>query len=224
MLEAGAGGAADHGDHQVAAQGRVALEQHRHRVQQHVGSLERLDAPAKSPRARPRQPEPGPRRGLADWPEHVEVHARCTTSTLVGSASYRLTCLASMSVFAMSMSEASTTCSSPITRAIGLGVSPIASAAFLTFAIVCIECASGTLHRSRTSADLAGEPVAAVHEVVPALLVTGLGAQHLPRERASRPGSSPLLSPSNGPAWTWCTWTPGTASTTGGRCEDVARV
>ncbi len=57
-----------------------------------------------------------------------------------------------MSVLAISMSAASTTCSSPITRAIGSGESPAASESFLTFAIVCIECTSGTLHRSRTSA------------------------------------------------------------------------
>ena len=52
----------------------------------------------------------------------------------------------------MSMSAASTTCSSPITRASGSGVSPSASASFLTFAIVCIEWTSGTPQRSRASA------------------------------------------------------------------------
>ena len=57
-----------------------------------------------------------------------------------------------MSVFAISMSAASTTCSSPITRAGGSGLSPAASEAFFTLAIVCMECTSGTLHRSRTSA------------------------------------------------------------------------
>ena len=60
--------------------------------------------------------------------------------------------LASSSVFAMSMSAASTTCSSPSTRAAGSGVSPSASSAFFTFAIVCMVCASGTDQRSRSSA------------------------------------------------------------------------
>ena len=44
------------------------------------------------------------------------------------------------------------TCSSPITRAAGSGMSPSASAAFFTFAIVCIECTSGTPQRSLASA------------------------------------------------------------------------
>jgi hypothetical protein len=57
-----------------------------------------------------------------------------------------------MSVLAISMSAASTTCSSPITRAIGSSVSPRAREAFFTLAIVCMECTSGTLHRSRTRA------------------------------------------------------------------------
>jgi hypothetical protein len=52
----------------------------------------------------------------------------------------------------MSMSAASTTCSSPMIRATGSGVSPSASASFLTLAIVCIECTNGTPQRSRASA------------------------------------------------------------------------
>ena len=63
-----------------------------------------------------------------------------------------MSCLASASVLAISMSAALTTCSSPITRAIGSGVSPSASASFLTFAMVCMECTSGTPQRSRASA------------------------------------------------------------------------
>ena len=80
-------------------------------------------------------------------------HPECTTSTRPGSASYRLiSCLASMSVLAISMSAASTTCSSPMIRATGSGVSPTARASFLTLAIVCMVCTSGTPHRSRASA------------------------------------------------------------------------
>ena len=76
-----------------------------------------------------------------------------TTSTRSGHAPYSLTsCSASSSVLAISMSEASTTCSSPRTRAAGSGVSPSARLSFFTFAIVCIVCASGTDQRSLSSA------------------------------------------------------------------------
>ena len=57
-----------------------------------------------------------------------------------------------MSVLAISMSAASTTCSSPMIRADGSGVSPVASASFFTFAMVCIVCTSGTPQRSRARA------------------------------------------------------------------------
>ena len=50
-------------------------------------------------------------------------------------------------VLAISRSAASTTWVSPITRAAGSGVSPSASAAFLTFAMVCMVCTSGTPQR-----------------------------------------------------------------------------
>ena len=47
------------------------------------------------------------------------------------------------------------------------GCRPSASAAFLTLAMVCMVCTSGTPQRSRGQpADLAGEPVVGVHEVV----------------------------------------------------------
>ena len=78
-----------------------------------------------------------------------------------------------------------TTCSSPMSRASGSGRSPSASEAFLTLARVCVECTSGTPQRVRGQpADLAGQPVVRVHQVVPAGLVGGLGPQHLGGERA----------------------------------------
>jgi hypothetical protein len=58
---------------------------------------------------------------------------------------------ASSSVFATSRSAAATTCSSPITRTAGSGASPRASDRFLTLAIVCIVCTSGTFQRSAAS-------------------------------------------------------------------------
>jgi hypothetical protein len=55
-------------------------------------------------------------------------------------------------VLAISMSAASTTCSSPMIRATGSGSSPVAMASFLTLAIVCMVCTSGTPQRSLASA------------------------------------------------------------------------
>jgi len=52
---------------------------------------------------------------------------------------------------ATSRSDSSTTCCSPITRDRGSGVSPSASAAFLTLARVCAVCTSGTPQRSLAS-------------------------------------------------------------------------
>ncbi len=57
----------------------------------------------------------------------------------------------SSSVLPISRSASATTWSSPITRTIGSGVSPSASAAFLTRARVCALCTSGTPQRSRAS-------------------------------------------------------------------------
>ena len=82
----------------------------------------------------------------------------------------------------------------------GSGVSPSASAAFLTFAMVCMECTSGTPQRSRASAaDLAGEPVVRVHQVVVAGRVAASARSTSRGERAQLAGSSSLVSPSNGP-------------------------
>ena len=74
-------------------------------------------------------------------------------------------------------------------------------------------------------ADLAGQPVVRVDDVVPARLVGGLRAQHAGGERAQLRRAGPSLpSPSNGPAVTCRTSTPGASSTTGGRSLLVARV
>ena len=75
-----------------------------------------------------------------------------TTRTRSGSAPYSSTSSrASSSVLATSRSAASTTCASPISRPAGSGVSPSASWAFLTRAIVCMVCTSGTRQRSAAS-------------------------------------------------------------------------
>ena len=100
------------------------LEQHRDRAQQHVGRLERLDpageeqhagvvGEARATRGRPQRSRGrNTSRSTPGW----------TTSTRPGSASYRLiSCLASRSVLATSMSAAATTCCSPMIRALGLG-------------------------------------------------------------------------------------------------------
>jgi len=61
--------------------------------------------------------------------------------------------------------------------------------------------------------DLSGQPVVGVDEVVPALLVVCLGAQHGGGERAQLSGQLVLAEPSNGPALMWRTTTPGCIST-----------
>ena len=151
-----------------------------------------------------------------------------TTSTRPGSASYRsISCLASMSVLAISMSAASTTCSSPMIRAGGLGGVAVGERVVLDL--------GHRVHRvhqrhapavAGQRADLAGEPVVGVHERRSG--PSGWAASVRSTSRAkthSWPGSSPLVSPSNGPAWMWRTVTPSPASTTGGSvARTVARV
>ena len=86
---------------------------------------------------------------------------------------------------------------------LGLGVSPSASASFLTLAMVCIEWMKRHAPTvAREGADLTGEPVVAVDRVVVTQRLGGLGAQHVTGEDAQRPGSSALARPSKGPAVT----------------------
>jgi hypothetical protein len=63
-----------------------------------------------------------------------------------------------------------------------------------------------------------------VDDVVVARLVLGLLAQDAAVKAHSWAGSSSLPRPSNGPALTCRTVTPGLISTTGGRSLEVARV
>ena len=106
-----------------------------------------------------------------------------------------ISCPASSSVLAMSMSAASTTCSSPITRALGSGVSPPPAGSSSPWP----SCASSDERHAPPvadqGADLAGQPVVGVHDVVPALVVTGLGAQHLRRTRTAGRGAPPWSGP-----------------------------
>ena len=69
----------------------------------------------------------------------------------VGAPYRSISSRASVGVLATSRSASATTCSSPITRAFGSGVSPSASSRFLTFASVCAVCTSGTPQRSLAS-------------------------------------------------------------------------
>ena len=72
--------------------------------------------------------------------------------TLPGSAPYReINASASAGVEAISRSASATTCSSPITRAWGSGVSPSARKSFFTLASVWAEWTNGTPQRSRAS-------------------------------------------------------------------------
>ena len=78
---------------------------------------------------------------------------------------------------------------------------------------------------ARQRADLAGEPVVGVHDVVVARRGCAASARSTSRAKThSWPGSSSLVSPSNGPAWMCRTRTPSPAATTGSRAELVARV
>lgn len=62
-----------------------------------------------------------------------------------------------------------------------------------------------------------------MHDVV-AGLMGGLGAQHARGERTQLRGQVVLLQPSNGPAATLRTSTPGATGTTGASVDDVALV
>ena len=86
--------------------------------------------------AQPSRRAPRPRaRG-----ESVEVDAGCDVRTLSRVGAVQLDeFAASSAVEAMSRSASATTCSSPITRALGSGSSPSASRAFLTLASVWAE-------------------------------------------------------------------------------------
>jgi hypothetical protein len=62
---------------------------------------------------------------------------------------------------------------------------PFGEREVLDLARVCAVCTSGTPQRSEASpADLPGQPVVGVHDVVPARLVRGLGPQHAGGQRA----------------------------------------
>ena len=174
------------------------------------------------------QPERGP--GLAPGPAGGRRRGRRRGGRprpAPGSASYRLiSCLASRSVLAISMSAASTTCSSPITRASGSGVSPVGEGVVLDL--------GHRVHRvhqrhapavAGQRADLAGEPVVGVDDVVVAQRLAGLGAQHLAGERAQLAGQlAPWSAPRTGRRGCGGPVTPAPASTIGGRAEEVARV
>ena len=126
-----------------------------------------------------------------------------------------------------SMSAAATTCSSPISAGHRLG-----GVALGERGVLDLRHRVHRVHQrdapavARQRPDLAAEPVVAVHEVVVAGRVVGLGAQHLARERrTAAPGSSRLVSPSNGPgrrrAGPGCRRL---TSTTGGSALPVDRV
>ena len=68
---------------------------------------------------------------------------------------------------------------------------------------------------ARQPADLTRQPVVRVHDVVVARLVGGFGAQHPAVNAHSCVGRSYLSSPSNGPATTLRTSTPGATRTVG---------
>ena len=101
-----------------------------------------------------------------------------------------------MSVLAISMSAASTTCSSPMIRAGGLGGVADGERVVLDLG----HRVHGVHQRHAPAvagerADLAGEPVVGVHEVVVAERLGGLGAQHLAGEDAQLAGQLALGQP-----------------------------
>jgi hypothetical protein len=183
-------GAADDGDDELSRRGGVGGEQALDGAEQHVRGLQRLDAADEEQHVGVRGRRAASRGALgagAARAEDAEVDARRDDRDPAGSASYRsMRSPASSSVLATSRSgggdpPAPRRSPGPAAR----GASPRASERFLTLAIVCIVCTSGTFQRSAASqADLAGEPVVRVHEVVPARVLLGLGAQHAGRERA----------------------------------------
>ena len=192
----GSARAADERERQGPGQCRVVADQLGGGAQHQVGRLERLH-PAREHHDGPVGGQAEPRRASAAGPGRKTDRSTpgLTVQTLAGSAPYSPTSWsASSSVLATSRSAVDTTSVSPRSRISGSAASPRASAAFFTRPSVCMDCTSGTPQRCRaTSADLAGEPVMRVHQVVPAGGVGGLRAQHLERELAQLGGQVGLV-------------------------------
>ena len=200
-VEPGARRAADDGDDQPLAQLRVAGEQLGRGADQDVGRLQRLDPADEDQHDRVRrEPERARAAACVARAEDVEVDTRGDHRGPGRGRrrTGRSSCCASSSVLATIRSAASTTCSSPITRAAGSGASPSASAGVLDLrhrVHRVHERHAPAVARQRT--DLAGEPVVRVDRGRSSPGCVGrLGAQHLAGERAqlaraARPWSGP---------------------------------
>ena len=206
--------------------GRPVAAQHAERADQHVRGLERLDAAGEEHDLRGRAGRPSARRaprrgrpGRRAEPVEVDARARRRARGRGRRRTARPARSASTGVLATRASASATTCSSPTIaprsargcrRARGTRSSPGAS--------VCIVCTSGTSQRSAGDpADLPGQPVVGVHDVVPARAGGRPPSAARPAAMPHRtPGRSFLSSRSNGPAGTWCTsiggTTPGSTS------------
>ena len=155
VLQAGPGGTADDGTTRRDRRPASGLEQLGHRTEQHVGRLERLDpageggtwASAGSPRSARAVAWSSGRKTDRSTPGWTTSTGRPRRRT------GRSSCLASMSVLATSMSAAVDhllLADDPGDR-LG-GVPEREGLAFLTLAIVCMVCTSGTPQRSRARA------------------------------------------------------------------------
>ena len=125
-----------------------------HGADHDVGSLQRLDASHEGHDQRvARDPESSACVGLAPRPEDVEVDPGRDHAQPLGLGVVQVDQLLSLVV---GVRHDHVRCLDDLLLADDprhrLGVSPSASQAFFTFAIVCIECTSGTPQRSRASA------------------------------------------------------------------------
>ena len=207
---------------------RHPLEQRRDGPQQQVGRLERLDAPDEQQQHGVRRhPEPGPRRRRVGHPEQLQIDARRDRDDLVGAGAVEAAQLVGL-------------VRGGGDQPVGLGRDPVLAdqpgQRLRTVTVGqrgVLDLGQGVrgVHqrhrpaRPRHPADLAGEPVVRVHQVVPAGLLGGLDPQHLGGERAQLGRQVGLVQsrrtarrPRAGPA------RPGSSSTTGGSVLEVARV
>jgi hypothetical protein len=187
VLQAGAGRTADHGYDEPRAQAGRLLEEQGDRTQQHVGRLERLEPAGEQHHVRiERQPQVLTRGVSVAWTEDGEVHAGVDHLDAARVGVVQVDQLLGLDVGARDQHvrglDDLLLPDDPGRRLRGVarGERLVLHLGHRVHGVH--ERDPPTVARQR--ADLAGEPVVGVNEVVVAERLRGLGAQHLAREHA----------------------------------------